>query len=250
MVGFRTIGFTVDIDSNDIQNIPNPPTIQLEELAISLKDISIKSRLNVRVDEHIQTHRLDSFAATLDSLNESSLSGFTSIQNCAKIVFKSSESLYSDIWSWIMFGFLSKKSNNNFFIKEEKNKTTVDMKRVPAFMSPNDALKIQQIGENVRLAKSRGLDFVFNNKENELFKTYNEMTAKVPVDGRSFQQFIESVRSIVSEQNWKYVMNEEGLKDHLRSLKMFYLTANDDFWTSFVSITSELVLNGHNRYKK
>ncbi|CAG2118621.1 unnamed protein product, partial [Medioppia subpectinata] len=58
-LGFRTIGFTVDIDSDDIQNIPNPPTIKLEELAISLKDISIKSRLNVRVDEHIQTHRLN-----------------------------------------------------------------------------------------------------------------------------------------------------------------------------------------------
>ncbi|CAG2161682.1 unnamed protein product [Oppiella nova] len=57
-LGFRTIGVTVDVDANDIQNIPKPPVIELQELGINWKDVCIKTRLNVRVDEHIQTHRL------------------------------------------------------------------------------------------------------------------------------------------------------------------------------------------------
>ncbi|CAG2161681.1 unnamed protein product [Oppiella nova] len=194
--------------------------------------------------------KVDSFASTLDILNESSLSGFTQIEKCAKILYESSDSLYSDIWSWIMFGFLSNKSENHFFIRDDNQKTTLDMSRVPAFISPMDAIKVHQIGESVRLAQSRGLEFVFNDKENDLFERFNDMKNRVSSDKKSFSQFIESVRSIVSEQNWKYVVNEEGLKDRLQSLKMFYLMSNDGFWSSFVSITSELVLNGHNRFKK
>ena len=90
--------------------------------------------------------------------------------NCIQFenrLYESSDSLYSDIWSWIMFGFLSNKSENHFFIRDDNQKTTLDMSRVPAFMSPMDAIKVHQIGESVRLAQSRG-----RNELNDNFMIY------------------------------------------------------------------------------
>ncbi|XP_054160208.1 ribonuclease P protein subunit p30-like [Oppia nitens] len=58
-LGFRTIGLTVDVDHQHIPHIPIPPIIRLEDIALDRKDVVIKTRLNVRVEEHIQTHRLN-----------------------------------------------------------------------------------------------------------------------------------------------------------------------------------------------
>ncbi|XP_054159678.1 gamma-tubulin complex component 4 homolog [Oppia nitens] len=190
-----------------------------------------------------------SFATTLDFLKDNSLSGFSQIQKCAKMIYENSDTLYSDIWSWIMFGFLSHKTDNYFFIKEDNNKTVLDMSRVPPFMKPEDANKVHQIGESVRLAQSRGIPFIYKERVNEMFDRFNDMKNKSSTDKNSFTQFIEFVRQIVSEENWKYVMNVEKLKHHLKTIKSFYLMANDNFWSCFVSHISLIELNGHKRYR-
>jgi hypothetical protein len=52
---------------------------------------------------------------------------------------------------------LREKSQNDFFITEDKNKVSkIEMCRVPDFIDPIDATKVYYIGETVRSAQRRG----------------------------------------------------------------------------------------------
>jgi hypothetical protein len=162
-------------------------------------------------------------------------------RTCLDIVFHSLlTALYSDIWSWLMFGYLPEESTGTFFIREKGSDVQLEATDLPAIVDNVTALKILFTGHLIRYITSfPNSPHVFCDKEYEFARNFKELRSK-PFDKQSFCDFVESVRWEAAKFSSNYVIQEELIVQHFTSIKQIFLTGHENLWIFFIDKIREL----------